>query len=93
MHGASRSSGGRGRPRASAVALPKEGDLLMNYTFFAVGCYIFMRGLQVVFEEHLQERWCKIVTKCVTVVMLYAALASLIVWYKEIPFLGFGPGR
>ena len=65
----------------------------MNYTFFAIGCYILMRGLQVFFEEQLKLRWCKILIKSVTVVMLYAALVSLIVWYKQIPFLGFDPGK
>ena len=65
----------------------------MNYTLFAIGCYIVMRGLQVLFEENLQAKWCKVLIKTVTVIMLYAALASLIVWYKEIPFLGFNPGK
>jgi hypothetical protein len=31
--------------------------------------------------------------KIVTVVMLYAALASIIVWYKEIQLLGFDPSK
>jgi len=65
----------------------------VNYTFFAIGCYILMRGLQVLLEENLQRRWCKILIKTVSVVMLYAALVSLIVWYKEIPFLGFSPSK
>jgi hypothetical protein len=65
----------------------------MNYTLFAVGCYIVMRGLQVLLEERLQARWCKTLVKTVTVIMLYAALASLVVWYKEIPFLGFDPSK
>ena len=65
----------------------------MNYTFFAIGCYIIMRGLQVLFEEKLKVRWCKILIKSVTVIMLYAALTSLIIWYKEIPFLGFDPSK
>jgi hypothetical protein len=50
-----------------------------------------MRGLQVLFEEHLKKKWCRILIKTVTVIMLYAALVSLIVWYKEIYFLGFDP--
>ncbi len=63
----------------------------MSYTLVAIACYIVMRGLQVLFEEKLQARWCKILIKTVTVIMLYAALSSLIIWYKEIPFLGFTP--
>jgi hypothetical protein len=70
-----------------------EKENRMNYTFFAIGCYILMRGLQVLFEDNLKSRWCKIVIKSVTVIMLYAALASLVVWYKEIPFLGFDPSK
>jgi hypothetical protein len=65
----------------------------MNYTFFAIGCYIVMRGLQVLFEESLHAKWCKVLIRVVTLIMLYAALASLVVWYKEIPFLGFSPGK
>lgn len=65
----------------------------MDYTFFAIGCYIIMRGLQVLLEEKLKVRWCKMLIKSVTVIMLYAALASLIVWYKEIWFLGFDPSQ
>ncbi len=63
----------------------------MNYTLFAIACYIIMRGLQVLFEEHLKKKWCRILIKTVTIIMLYAALVSLIVWYKEIYFLGFDP--
>ena len=65
----------------------------MNYTLFAIACYIIMRGLQVLFEEHNKKKWYRTLVKVVTVVMLYAALASIIVWYLEIPFLGFDPGK
>ena len=64
----------------------------MNYTFFAIACYIIMRGLQVLFEDYNQEQWFKVLIRVVTGVMLYAALASLIVWYGQIKFLGFNPG-
>ena len=43
-------------------------------------------------EGKEQARWIKNLIIVVTVITLYAALASLIVWYKEIPFLGFTPG-
>lgn len=65
----------------------------MNYTFFTIACYVIMRGLQVLFEEHNQKKWYKILIKVVTIIMLYAALASLIVWYKDIAFLGFSAGK
>ncbi|MCU0235656.1 MAG: hypothetical protein MUC72_01055 [Acidobacteria bacterium] len=61
----------------------------MNYTLFAIACYIVMRGLQVLFVEHLDKLWYKIVIKSATVVMLYAALASLVVWYEKVNLLGF----
>jgi hypothetical protein len=71
----------------------------MNYTLFAIACYIFMRGLQVLFEEYAQKSWYKIVIKSVTAVMLYAALASLVNWYmtadclKKFFLLGFDPAK
>ena len=65
----------------------------MNYTLFAIDGYILMRGLQVLFEDSLQRPWCRMLIRVVTVIMLYAALASLIVWYAKIPFLGFDPSK
>jgi hypothetical protein len=65
----------------------------MNYTLFAIAWYIIMRGLQVLFAEHLEKKWFRTLIKIVTVVMLYAALASIIVWYKEIQLLGFDPSK
>lgn len=65
----------------------------MNYTLFAVACYIVMRGLQVLFAEYLDALWYKIVIKSATLVMLYAALASLVVWYEKINLLGFDPTK
>ena len=65
----------------------------MNYTLFAIACYIVMRGLQVPFSEYTQKLWYKIVIKSMTVVMLYAALASLMNWYEKIQLLGFDPTK
>jgi hypothetical protein len=61
----------------------------MDYTLVAIACYIVMRGLQVLFAEYLDKMWYKIVIKSVTMVMLYTALASLVVWYHKINLLGF----
>jgi hypothetical protein len=61
----------------------------MNYTLFAIACYIVMRGLQVLLVEYMDKVWYKVVIKSVTVAMLYAALASLVVWYEKINLLGF----
>ncbi len=65
----------------------------MNYTLFAIACYIVMRGLQVLFAEYLDKLWFKVIIKSVTVVMLYAALASLVVWYHKANLLGFDPTK
>lgn len=65
----------------------------MNYTLVAIACYIVMRGLQVLLVEYLDKRWYKIIVKSVTVVMLYAALASVVVWYHKINLLGFDPTK
>jgi hypothetical protein len=65
----------------------------MNYTLFAIACYIVMRGMQVLFEESLKKKWFKITIKIITIVMIYAALASIIVWYQEIHLLGFSPSK
>ena len=64
----------------------------MNYTFFAIGCYILMRGLQVLFEEQSQKLWFKVLIKVAAVITIYAALAALIIFYKEINFLCFSAG-
>lgn len=66
----------------------------MNYTFFAISLYIAMRGLQVLLEDHMQKKWAKNLIKTVTILMLYAAFSSLVVWYYEgIFFLGFDPNK
>ena len=43
-------------------------------------------------EEYRDRKWGKITIRMWTVVMLYAALVSLLVWHGElddIPFLGY----
>jgi len=65
----------------------------MNYTLFAIACYIIMRGLQVLFIEYTQKMWYKVVIKSTTVIMIYAALASLANWYEKIQLLGFDPSK
>jgi len=62
------------------------------YTMFAISCYIIMRGLQVLLEEHVQKRWYKIIINSWTILMLYSALASLIVFYADLQLLGFSAG-
>jgi uncharacterized membrane protein len=64
----------------------------MNYTFFAIGCYIVMRAVPVLFEDQAQQKWYKVTLKVIALITLYAGLASVIVWYKEMNLLGFDPG-
>ena len=73
----------------------QKGEKMHRYTLFAKSCYIILRGLQVLLEEHVQKTWYKRLIKTWTVVMLYASLVSLIVFYgelAEIQFLGFKAG-
>lgn len=65
----------------------------MNYTFFAIGFYIVMRGLQVLLEDYKQKKWYKILMVVIALCVLYAGVSSLIVWYKEMPLLGFSPSK
>ena len=60
------------------------------YTMYAISCYIIMRGLQVLLEQHNQKLWYKNLTGTWTVLTLYSAVASLIVFYNEdLNLLGF----
>jgi len=65
----------------------------MDYSLFAIGCYIVMRAFQVLFEEQAKKGWYKIVLKVITVGTLYAAIASLIIYYQKILLLGFDPTK
>ncbi len=62
----------------------------MNYVLFAIGCYIIMRALQVVFEDQRGKSWFKVVIKVWALFTIYSGLAALIVFYFEnIKLLGF----
>jgi len=65
----------------------------MSYTFFAVGCYIALRSARILLKEYKGTRWYKIVIKALSLVTLYAALASLITWYFNLNLLGFDNGK
>jgi hypothetical protein len=59
----------------------------MPYTFYAISCYILMRGIQVLFEEYKDKLWYKILIKTITVGMLIVALVAIINMYGEHNFL------
>ena len=66
----------------------------MSYTLYAVSCYIIMRGLQVLLEQYKKEQWYKYLMTVVVLFMLYAAVASILVWYfGNVSFLGFDPSK
>ena len=60
----------------------------MPYTFYAIACYIVMRGLQVLFEEYKEALWYKILIKSVTAFMLVVALLAIANLYNELNLLG-----
>ncbi|HBH26418.1 MAG TPA: hypothetical protein DDX54_03335 [Rhodospirillaceae bacterium] len=64
----------------------------MNYTFFAIGLYIALRATQVLLE-HAPGTWPRKVIVLLAALTLYAAVASLIVWFSgdSVYFLGFDP--
>lgn len=64
----------------------------MNYALFAVSMYVLMRGLQVLLENS-KLPFAGLIIKISAIVLVYAAAASLIVWYVEIPLLGFDPDK
>jgi hypothetical protein len=61
----------------------------MNYTFFAIACYILMRAFRQLFKEYQEKPWYKIVYKAIAAITLYAALAGILVWYFNLRLLGF----
>jgi hypothetical protein len=67
--------------------------LLVSYTFFAIGCYIIMRGVQVLLEDQKTKSWYKILMTVIALLVIYAGISSVIVWYKELPLLGFSPSK
>jgi succinate dehydrogenase hydrophobic anchor subunit len=61
----------------------------MNYTFVAVSLYVLMRGLQVLLEDYKDKDKARMAIKIVAALLVYAAFASLVVWYVDINLLGF----
>jgi hypothetical protein len=62
----------------------------MNYVFFAVAAYIFMRAFEVIFSEHQKKRWYKNASRIIGVIVLYTAIAAMLVFYFEkLRLLGF----
>lgn len=63
----------------------------MNYTFFAVAAYIFMRAFETIFSDQKNKHWYKTAIKVIGWVVLYGAVAALISFYIKAPLLGYDP--
>ena len=61
----------------------------MNYSLFAVSCYIVMRAFKQIFEDYKDEKWFKITYRIIAVLTCYAGLAAILVWFFQVRFLGF----
>ena len=65
----------------------------MDYVFFAVSAYIFMRAFEVIFTNQHKKRWYKNTSRIIGVFVLYTAIAAMLVFYfHKLRLLGFEAG-
>ena len=65
----------------------------MNYVFFAVAAYIFMRAFEVIFSDQQKKRWYKNTSRIIGILVLYTAVAAMLVFYfTKCRPLGFEAG-
>ena len=65
----------------------------MNYVLFAVAAYIFMRAFEVIFSQQQKKRWYINASRIIGVLVLYTAIAAMLVFYFEkLRPLGFVAG-
>ena len=65
----------------------------MNYVFFAVAAYIFMRAFEVIFSEQQQQRWYINTSRIIGILVLYTAVAAmLVIYFEKLRPLGFVAG-
>jgi len=65
----------------------------MNYVFFAVSAYIFMRAFEVIFSDQQQKRWYGLATRIIGILVLYTAIAAmLVIYFEKLRPLGFVAG-
>lgn len=65
----------------------------MNYTFFAISCYILMRSLEVLLKDSPNEKRRRVCVNAAAFLALYAAVASMVVWFVQLHLLGFDPTK
>jgi hypothetical protein len=70
-----------------------RGGEKMNYVFFTVAAYILMRAFEVIFTDQQKKRWYKNTSKIIGIVVLYTAVAAMLVFYfTKLRPLGFTAG-
>jgi hypothetical protein len=62
----------------------------MNYVFFTIAAYIFMRAFEVIFSDQQKKRWYKNTVRIIGILVLYTAIAAMLVFYfAKLRPLGF----
>ena len=62
----------------------------MNYVFFTVAAYIFMRAFEVIFADQQKKQWYKNASRIIGIVVLYTAICAMVVFYfTKLRLLGF----
>jgi hypothetical protein len=65
----------------------------MDYVFFAVSAYIFMRAFEVIFSGQQKKRWYRNTSRIIGIFVLYTAVAAMLVFYfGKLRLLGFTAG-
>jgi len=65
----------------------------MNYVFFTVAAYIFMRAFEVIFADQQKKQRYKNAAKIIGIVVLYTAVsAMLVIYFTKLRPLGFTAG-
>jgi hypothetical protein len=65
----------------------------MDYVFFAVSAYIFMRAFEVIFSDQQKKRWYRNTSRVIGILVLYTAVAAMLVFYfGKLRLLGFPAG-
>jgi hypothetical protein len=65
----------------------------MNYVFFAVAAYIFMRAFEVIFSDQQKKRWYRNTSRIIGILVLYTAIAAmLVIYFEKLRPLGFVAG-
>jgi hypothetical protein len=65
----------------------------MNYVFFTVAAYIFMRAFEVIFTDRQKKQWYKNASRIIGILVLYTAVAAMLVFYfTKLRPLGFTAG-